>query len=183
MVQTALMATFLQERPMLVRLLVARLGNREDAEDAAQELWLKLSDLPVAPIANNAAYLYRMAANLASDRRASAASGTARDRAWLEVQPSAQELPDAERAMLARERLRHINATLDAMPERMSAAFRMFRIGGHSQKSIAARLGITVSGVEKLLHRAYRLVHDAGSETGEEIAFPDRLDDMKDSAS
>ena len=168
---------------MLVRLLVARLGNREDAEDAAQELWLKLSDLPIAPIANNTAYLYRMAANLAHDRRTSAKSGTARDRAWLEVQPGAQELPDAERAMLARERLRHVNETLNAMPERMSAAFRMFRIEGHSQKAIAARLGITVSGVEKLLHRAYRLVHDAGSALGGEFAVSDRLDNMKDSAS
>jgi RNA polymerase sigma factor (sigma-70 family) len=183
MVQTALMATFLQERPMLVRLLVARLGNREDAEDAAQELWLKLSELPVAPIANNAAYLYRMAANLASDRRTSATSGTARDRAWLEVQPGAEELPDAERAMLALERLRQVNATMDAMPERMSAALRMFRIEGHSQKVIAAKLGITVSGVEKLLHRAYRLVHDAGSALGEEIAASDRLVIMKDSRS
>jgi RNA polymerase sigma factor (sigma-70 family) len=180
MAQTELMATFLQERPMLMRLLVARLGNREDAEDAAQELWLKLVDLPATPIAHNTAYLYRMAANLASDRRTSATSGTARDRAWLEVQPVAKELPDAERALLARERLSHIAEILNAMPERMSAAFRMFRVEGQSQKAIADTLGISVSGVEKLLRRAYRQVHDAGSAFGEESAGSHRLGVMKD---
>jgi RNA polymerase sigma factor (sigma-70 family) len=180
MTQTALMVTFLQERPMLMRLLIARLGNLEDAEDAAQELWLKLIELPVAPITHNAAYLYRMAANLASDRRTSAMSGTARDLAWLEGQPTAEELPDAERALLARERLSHIAATMNAMPERMSAAFRMFRIEGQSQKMIADTLGISVSGVEKLLQRAYRQVHDAGSAFSEESEVSHRLVVMKD---
>ncbi|MDB5713290.1 MAG: sigma-70 family polymerase sigma factor [Sphingomonadales bacterium] len=165
---------------MLLRLLAARLGTREDAEDAAQELWLKLADLTASPIAHPAAYLYRMAANLASDRRASATSSTARDRAWLEVQPGAQELPDAERALIARERLGQITATLDAMPDRMSAAFQMFRIEGQSQKKIAAALGISVSGVEKLLQRAYRLIHDAGIDFAEENEAPHRLGHMKD---
>jgi RNA polymerase sigma factor (sigma-70 family) len=177
---SGLKEAFLQERPMLLRLLVARLGSREDAEDAAQELWLKLGDAPAEPIAHPAAYLYRMAANLASDRRTSAMSGTARDNAWLAAQPGAEELPDAERVLLARERLRHVDATLDAMPERMNVAFRMFRIDGQSQKIIATTLGISVSGVEKLLQRAYRLVHDATNGFGEETVGRHRLGHMKD---
>ncbi|CAN5171826.1 RNA polymerase sigma factor [soil metagenome] len=172
---------------MILRLLTARLGNREDAEDAAQELWLKLSDISTDTVTNPAAYLFRMAANLASDRRTSAMSVTTRDRAWLEGQPTAEELPDAERVLLARERLNQIEAALRAMPERMSAAFRMFRIERLPQKAIAATLGISVSGVEKLLQRAYRLVHDAetlssSAETvsHEESAKSLRLVDMKD---
>ncbi|MDB5700410.1 MAG: sigma-70 family polymerase sigma factor [Sphingomonadales bacterium] len=173
---------------MLLRLLAARLGTREDAEDAVQELWLKLADLSVDPVAHPAAYLYRMAANLASDRRAAAMSGIARDRAWLEVQPDAAELPDAERALIGRDRLRRVTATLDAMPDRMRIAFRMFRIEGQSQKKIAEALGISVSGVEKLLQRAYRLVHNVeyvepSTVFTEESDAPHRLRDMKDNES
>jgi RNA polymerase sigma factor (sigma-70 family) len=183
MTQSGLQQAFLNERPMLLRLLTARLGTREDAEDAAQELWLKLADLTVDPIAHPAAYLYRMAANLASDRRAAAISGIARDRAWLEVQPGADELPDAERALIGRDRLRRVIATVDAMSDRMRTAFQMFRIDGQSQKKIAETLGISVSGVEKLLQRAYRLVHDASAEPPEESDPPHRLRDMKDNNS
>lgn len=165
---------------MLLRLLVARLGSREDAEDAAQEMWLKLDDIDTGPVEHPAAYLYRMAANLASDRRASAMSSKSRDSAWAELQPGAEELPDAERSLIAHERLRQIDATLNAMPERMSTAFRMFRIGGQSQKAIADTLGISVSGVEKLLQRAYRQVHDVGTGLGEETADQHRLGHMRD---
>ncbi len=62
--------------------------------------------------------------------------------------------------LLARERLEQVEAALAAMPERMSAALRMFRIERRPQKEIAQALGITVSGVEKLLKRAYRQLFD-----------------------
>lgn len=181
--QPELASAFLKERPMILRMLAARLGNAEDAEDAAQELWLKLDDVSADTIANPAAYLFRMAANLASDRRSSAMAGTARDLAWLELQPGAAELPDAERVLLARERLKNVDAVLKSMPERMSTAFRMFRIEGHSQKAIAETIGISVSGVEKLLQRAYRQVYDAGMFFGEDSVPPHRLGSMKETES
>lgn len=168
---------------MILRMLAARLGNAEDAEDAAQELWLKLADVPADTIANPIAYLFRMAANLASDRRRSAMSGTARDMAWLELQPGAAELPNAERVLLAREHLKNVDAILMVMPERMRTAFRMFRIEGHSQKAIAEVIGISVSGVEKLLQRAYRQLYDAGMFFGEDGALPHRLGYMEETES
>lgn len=42
MTEAGLKAVFLAERPMLLRLLAARLGNPADAEDALQDIWLKL---------------------------------------------------------------------------------------------------------------------------------------------
>lgn len=170
-----LKAVFLEERPMLMRLLVARLGSREEAEDALQDMWIKLDQLVAKPVAQPAAYLYRMAANLAADRRISAARGGARDTAWLEIQPVADDLPDIERTLIARERLAQIEAALAAMPERMAAAFRMFRIDELPQKHISEHLGISVSGVEKLLQRAYRQIYETGSVTGEGSARQHRL--------
>jgi RNA polymerase sigma factor (sigma-70 family) len=175
-----LKAIFLQERPMLVRLLVARLGSPEDAEDAIQELWLKLDGLAEEAIASKSAYLYRMATNLAADRRITAVRGSTRDLAWFQLQPDASELADAERVLLARERLRQVEQVVDAMPDNMRKAFRMFRVEGSSQKAIAAALGITLSGVEKLLQRAYRKIYDASSRFSEESSPRDRLTSMKD---
>lgn len=161
MTDGGLKAVFLVERAMLLRLLVARLGNRADAEDALQDMWLKLDQQAAgAVVAQPAAYLYRMASNHASDRRIAATRASARDTAWMEVQPSAEEQPTTEDALLARERLARLEVALAAMPERMSAALRMYRLEQLPQKVIAERLGMTLSGVEKLLRRAVKELHD-----------------------
>ena len=170
-----LQAVFLDMRPMLTRLLTARLGGREEAEDALQDMWLKLDQPLKGPVAQPQAYLYRMAANLATDRRVASRRGQARDAAWLDVQPGAHELPSAERELIDRDRLRRVQTIMDEMPPRMSEALRMFRLDERPQKEIAARLGISVSGVEKLLQRAYRALHDAENNLGEDLAGPRRL--------
>ena len=54
-----LKAIFLAQRPALLRLLVARLGNREDAEDVLQDMWLRIDRLADQPVAQPAAFLYR----------------------------------------------------------------------------------------------------------------------------
>lgn len=179
MSDAGLKAVFLVEQPVLLRLLTARLGNRADAEDALQDMWLKLDQTPSAaaaqPIAQPAAYLYRMAANLAADRRIAAARSGARDTAWLDIQPSAEEQPTIERALLGRERLARIEAALAAMPPRMSTALRLYRLEGIPQKQIAERLGMTVSGVEKLLRRAAKEIHVHQRSDEAELADRHRL--------
>jgi len=143
-----------------MRLMTARLGSAADAEDVLQDLWFKLDQLPEQEIKSPEAYLFRVAVNLAADRRLSQARATARDGLWLSAQAEAEEYPDAEAVMIARERLAQVEAALAAMPERMQQALRMFRIERRPQKEIAQLLGITVSGVEKLLKRAYRQLFD-----------------------
>lgn len=169
---------FLDRRPTLLRLLAARLGNADDAEDALQDLWIKLDALAAqgqaGPIADPAAFLYRMAANHASDRRIAGRRREVRDDAWHGVQPDATEQPDAERALIARDRLRALETTIAQMPERMRIALRLFRVEERSQREIAGELGITVSGVEKLLKRAYLQMNAARDA---ETPLPHRLGD------
>jgi RNA polymerase sigma-70 factor (ECF subfamily) len=176
MSEQELRAAFDAERPMLLRLLAARLGNREDAEDALQDLWLKLDRLGDRTMAAPAAFLYRAAANLATDRRIAAARRAARDTAWRGLQPESEEFPDAERILIARDRLRRVEAATAAMPERMRTALILFRFEGRPLREIAAQLGITVSGVEKLLRRAYRRIHDACDPAGADVAPARRVD-------
>lgn len=170
-----LTAIFLEQRPMLRRLLVARLGTPEDAEDALQDMWLRIDQLAQRPVAQPAAFLYRVAANLATDMRISAGRRAARETAWLDDQPDAGAVPNAERTLAARSEWQAVQGVIADMPERMATALRMFRIEGQSQRAIAERLGITVSGVEKLLQRAYRQLHDGLDTCGADRADVNRL--------
>lgn len=160
MTEGGLKAIFLAQRPMLLRLLVARLGSREDAEDVLQDMWLRIDRLAAEPIAQPAAFLHRVAANLATDRRIAAGRRGARDAVWVDSQPQADELPDAERTLMAQRQWQEVEGAIADMPDRMAIALRMFRLDEQPQRAIADHLGISVSGVEKLLQRAYRKIHD-----------------------
>ncbi len=160
-----LQAAFLAERPRLLRLLRARLGNTEEAEEAVQDLWFRVETLDARPIADATAYLLRMANNLATDRRISATRRGQLETHWHDVQPGPVEHPDVERALLARDQLAQAQSVIAAMPERMRTAYMMFRIEELPQRIIATRMGISVSAVEKLLKRAYTRFHQLGEES------------------
>lgn len=153
-----LKSVFLTQRPLLLRMLTARLQSAEDAEDVLQDLWLKLEQMSERQINAPVPLLYRAAANLATDRRIAAARRSARDSAWAEHQPGPEEFPGIERALLARETLEAANRTIERMSPRMAAALRLYRIEGMGQRDIAAELGVSVSAVEKLLRKAYRQI-------------------------
>lgn len=165
---------------MLLRLLTARTGSREEAEDVLQDMWLRIDRLATGPVAQPAALLFRIAANLATDHRIAARRRGARDHGWQAVQPGADEVPDAERVLAARSELALVERAIADMPERMATALRLFRLDGVPQRAIADQLGISISGVEKLLQRAYRLIRErlaAGeSMAGAGLPAPRRLD-------
>nr|WP_208408657.1 sigma-70 family RNA polymerase sigma factor [Sphingomonas vulcanisoli] len=144
---------------MLLRLLAARLRDPDLAEEMLQELWIKLEAMPSGPIADPTAYLYRMANNLAFDRRRSEMRRSAREGVWLDTQDDVEHA-SAERTLIARERLDELKAALDALPERTALIFRRYRIDGVPRRDIALDEGISVSAIEKHLQRAYRAIHD-----------------------
>ena len=154
-----LKAVFLSERPMLLRLLTARLRDAEAAQDVLQDLWIRLEATASGPVADPAAYLFRMANNLALDRRRSDARRSARDGAWLGTQSDASDFPNAEDVLIGRERLAALEAAVARLPERTAAIFRAYRFESRPRKDIAADEGISVSAVEKHLHRAYKAIH------------------------
>lgn len=151
-------------RPALTRFLVARGASTEDAADLIQELYLKLDRVPIASVSEPRAYLYRMADNLLLDRRRSSLRRLRRDDEWTGLQSGVDldrdPQPSAEQVLISRERLAAVMKALDALPARTAEAFRRFRLGGETQKAIAADFDISVSAVEKHLQRAYRAVHD-----------------------
>ena len=69
------------------------------------------------------------------------------------VEPSG--LLSAERTVIARDQIGLVEAALAELGERTETIFRRFRIDGISQREIAEELGISLSAVEKHLHKAY----------------------------
>ena len=156
----ALESQFLEARPLLRRLLAARLGSVEEAEDALQDLWLRVAALEDVEIVQPIPFFCRMATNLATDRRIAATRRGSRDGAWEEVQPQSDEYADPERIVGARDELARAHALIAAMPDRMREAFTLFRFEEQPQRVIAERMGVTISAVEKLLRRAYHYLQE-----------------------
>jgi len=151
-----------------------------EAEEVAQELWIKLERNPAGPVAEPAAYLFKMANNLATDRRIAGQRRQVRDSHWVDLQASEGEIPSIERDVLARDALTRVSSVIADMPERMRTALIQFRLEGMPQREIAENLGITVSGVEKLLARAYRLLVAANNPSAD-FAPPHSLSTKRES--
>jgi RNA polymerase sigma-70 factor (ECF subfamily) len=154
-----------QQRAPLLRFLRARTGDPAEAEDIVQELWLRLRTQPVGPVSNGRAYLFQMANNLVLDRVRERQRRARRDRQWSEsVQLQdggsgevAAPDPAPDDALIEQEQLRQLAAAVDALPEGARRAFWLHKIEGASHADVAARLGISRSGVEK--HIALAMKH------------------------
>ena len=156
-----LQTLILTMRPSLVRFLARRGASIEEAEDLAQDLFLKAGDLEGRPIGEPTAYLYRMADNLFLDRRRSAIRRQRREEDWAGqsgVSETSIGQTRADYELDARRSLEVVEEALASLPDRTADIFRRFRINGERQKAIAMELGISVSAVEKHLQRAYDVV-------------------------
>lgn len=157
-----IVAAYLDNRKSLERFLRSRFSHEVEAEDAIQELWLRIEGMDDSSIEEPLAYLFKMANNLAIDRKRSAQMQTKREKAWMEtrIQRVANDTvdaePNAERILLSRERLHEVDQLLADLPERTSRIFWQFRVNGVPQKIIAHEENIGLSAVEKHLMRAYQ---------------------------
>ena len=77
------------------------------------------------------------------------------DRAWLHGSvEAADDSPDAERALIASERLRRSLEVIGRMTEKRRTIFLLHRIEGLSYAQIARRTGVSVKTVEKQMTAA-----------------------------
>lgn len=146
----------------LRRFFMRRFRNREDAADATQETFLRmLTVLPKTEIANPHAYLFQIAKSVAHGRTAKLLSESA-----LFADESlgtfvADETPDAERTVAARQELALLVAAIAALPTRCKMVFVLSRIEGLSNGEIALKLSITRNMVEKHIMKALLHCRDA----------------------
>ncbi|WP_235829398.1 RNA polymerase sigma factor [Croceicoccus estronivorus] len=165
---------FESHRGELLRFLTARCGDREEAEDLLQELWIKASGQPADPIANGRAYLFRMANNLVLDQRRARQRAMARDHNWLEAEGQMADVPEkrpdpalpADETIVKQQEAELVRQAIAALPPGAQKALRLHRLEGLGQAEVAQVMGISRSGVEKHLAVAMKHLRNALADCG-----------------
>lgn len=145
----------LANRERIVRFLEVR-GAGNMAEDLFQDLWMRLTERGMGPVAEPLAYAMRAANNLMLDRYRSARQSALRDAAWSDA--SIAEGPSAETTLISREQLALVEQAIAAAGERPARIFRRFRVDGIQQREIAAEIGVSLSTVEADLRKVYAAI-------------------------
>lgn len=152
-------------RRPLIAYFLRRTGDHAEAEDMTQEVFLRTLRAPRDQVVESPdAFIFKIASNLVRDRARRRISRHADKHLSLDApaDPDADVAPleipaedsSAERVLIDRERLQHAMAALELLPERTREIFIQFRLESTPQATIAARLGISVSAVEKHVVRA-----------------------------
>lgn len=152
MTESVLLQEFVKCRSDLERFLIRRLGSTCAASDLAQDVYLKLRERPTpSGIQNPRAYLYRMAANLATDH---AKTEQRRNRLLEESGRAVWDTLDdrsPERSAIAQAELAYVDRAVSSLTERRRRIFYLSRYENLSQAEIAARLEIGPTTVQKEL--------------------------------
>lgn len=137
----------------LVRLLQARLGSEQEAQDVAQDAYVRMLQLDrTGQVDHATAYLFRVAMNLTTDRLRNLIR--TRRAALLESPGELDSSAGPERAAIAAQQLDLVDAALAELPERCRDALLMFRCEDMSQQHIAAQLGVSERMVRSYVVRA-----------------------------
>lgn len=140
--------------PGVLTLATRMLGDRAEAEDVTQETFLRAwKALPDwEPRAKFSTWLHRVALNLCYDRLRRRRELTAGD-----------DLPERADSGLGphdtldqAQRVSAVEAAINRLPERQSAALTLCALQGHSQAEAAEIMDISIEALESLLARARR---------------------------
>ena len=151
--------------PFALALGIRMLGNADDAEEVAQEaflrVWRKAPDWDGEGNAQFTTWLYRVVVNLCTDRK--------RRRQTLpmdDVEEPPDPGPSGLDQLAAGQAQKVVAEALADLPERQRAAISLCHLGEVSNSEAARVLGVTVSALESLLVRGRRGLRDYLSRRG-----------------
>ena len=175
----ALAARALTERftPMVMAHAFRLLGDRAEAEDVAQDammrLWKIAGDWRRGE-AKVSTWLYRVVANLATDRlRKRRRGGTGVGLALDDIPEPADDAEGPAERLQTKARADALQAALDGLPERQRQAVVLRHIEGLGNPEIAAIMGIGTEAVESLTARGKRALTAALAGRREELGYGD----------
>lgn len=146
-----------RHRDEIYRYAHALLANRADAEDAAQEVLLRLwNHLPTLNPFNLRAWLLRTTRHYCLDqirRRSNLSSPTPVDDEFLDDRPDELAV-DPSQAADSSFRLEQARAALLALPENLRSVFVLYEVNGLRYREIAKTLEIPINSVKVYLSRA-----------------------------
>jgi RNA polymerase sigma factor (sigma-70 family) len=138
----------------LRRFLARRVGCRDEADDLAQEVYLRIArcaDLDRVDCLR--AFMFQTALNLVRDRsRRLYTKAMARSSAIDDLELPSHE--DPARSIEVGEQLDRACDVVEEMPEKRRRALLMHRFDGHTYDEIACAMAVSVSMVEKHISAA-----------------------------
>ncbi|MEJ2411128.1 MAG: sigma-70 family RNA polymerase sigma factor [Novosphingobium sp.] len=150
-------------RPVLIAFFLRRTHNYAEAEDLAQEVFVRIANKERATIERSDAYLFQVAANLLRDRSRREQVRTDYAARLRQSDEFGIDPLDPHRIAAGRESLALLTSALDELPERTRQIFMLFRYERIDQRTIAESFGISVSAVEKHVYRAMaKLINTIG---------------------
>jgi RNA polymerase sigma-70 factor (ECF subfamily) len=128
------------------------LRNREDAEDVAQEAFVKAYRKfeSLRDRLRFRAWLVRIAWRLALDRQRANRRRERRERASIEPEPPLS----IEDAAVSKEFQEHVWRAIDELPEALRVVVILAAINGHDLNEVGALLGVPEGTIKSRLHRA-----------------------------
>jgi RNA polymerase sigma-70 factor (ECF subfamily) len=151
--EAAFRAVVVENYGRVVRMAARLLNNAADAEDVAQEAFLKLWNdaAGIREESSLPAWLMRVASNLALDRMRRKAPVAVTELPDIVDETGAADRDQRRAGISAR-----INSALAALPERQRLALVLVHLEGCEQKVAAAALEVSIEALESLLARARR---------------------------
>ena len=139
----------------LIKFLRRRLSVADDAEDVAQETYIRMMRYEGSNELNSpTAMLFRIAVNVANDHGRATVARRATLHTELEEAAIVSDLPSAEREVMASQTLDLLLATIEELPPKCKQVFLLSRASDMTYPEIAAHCGISVKMVEKHISRA-----------------------------
>ena len=156
--QASFEALFHRHYNRVYHLLYRLMGNREEAEELAQEVFIKLYQRPLRRGDNVGGWLYRVATNMAYNAlRSEKRRGRREDAVAAETPLSA---PSAAAEYQRRASRQAVRETLTRLTPRQGQLL-LLRQMGFSYKELAELLGVSPNSIGTLLARAERAFRKA----------------------
>jgi RNA polymerase sigma-70 factor (ECF subfamily) len=153
-IRSALSSLFREHNRTLVRFINARLRNEQEANEIAQEAYVKMLQLDRCPGTASFLrhYLFRVAENLAVDRIRQRYSRSRLDQ-LTSIDDLFQEAL-AERTVLAGQELALLRVAVAELPEKYREAFRLIKLEDNSFQQAAGLMQLSERMVRKYISRA-----------------------------
>lgn len=153
-----------RHQALIFTVCLKMLGDRTEAEDAAQEVFLQgyrsLQEFKGESAFSS--WLYKIAANKCLDiRRKKARRAAIAPQTVLQEDLPARSLePTPEEELLAAEQKLEIQAMVDSLPQKYRDVVLLYHYKRLSYKEIASILGIEVKSVETRMSRAKKMLRE-----------------------
>ncbi|MDA5193660.1 RNA polymerase sigma factor [Govanella unica] len=156
---------FRQHGSEILAFMTRKLGNREDASEATQDVFLKFwnQERQGRLEGSSRGYLFTIAFNTAKDSRRRSRVRVAEKHEPLIEQDMAEDLVTSEQAVLWRQGLEGVVEALRELPVETRKIFMLYHAHHLSYQNIADKLGITTRTVER--HMAKAIAHCKGRMT------------------